>query len=111
MPKQSASPISAELEQALYDAVYACRDWTLDPIREPEVYVNPDRTTRHKISAICQFILTRESMPLPQRTFDELYKIADETGRHLQRSLDGDASYLAGAHCLLKLIESKRQRG
>jgi len=110
MPKQAAMPISAELEQAFYDAVCACRDWMLDPIREPEVYVNPDRTTRHKISAICQFILTRENMPLPQRTFDELYKIQDEARWHLKRSLDDDASYFAGARCLLKLIESKRRR-
>ena len=56
MSNQSTKPISPELERAFFDAVYACRDWMLDPVREPEVYVNPDRFTRHKISAICQFI-------------------------------------------------------
>jgi hypothetical protein len=111
MSKRSTKPISPELEQAFFDAVYACRDWMLDPVREPEVYVNPDRFTRHKISTICQFILAQENMPLPQMTFDELYKIRDETRRHLKWSLDGNASYHAGARCLLELIESKRRRG
>jgi hypothetical protein len=111
MSEQSTKLISPELEQAFYDAVYACRDWMLDPVREPEVYVNPDRSTRHKISAICQFILAYENMPLPQMTFDELYKIQDVTRRNLKWSLDVNASYHAGARCLLELIEIKRRRG
>ena len=111
MPEQSRKPISPELEQAFYDAVYACRDWMLDPVREPEVYVNPDRSTRHKMSAICQLILAQSNMPLPQRTLDELCKIADETQRYSKSSLDGNASYHAGARYLLELIESKKRRG
>ena len=111
MPEQSRKPISPELEQAFYDAVYACRDWMLDPVREPEVYVNPDRSTRHKMSAICQLILAQNNMPLPQMTLDELCKIADETQSYSKSSLDGNASYHAGARYLLELIESKKRRG
>jgi hypothetical protein len=106
---EQTRPLTPELEQAFYDAVYACRDWTHEPDSEPEVYVNPDRLTRHKISSICDFVLMYDNKPLPKPTFEILYRIPDETWRDLKNLFDGNETYHAGAHCLSEWVKHKRR--
>jgi hypothetical protein len=102
--------LTPELERAFHDAVCACRDWTHDPDEEPQVYINPDRITRHKVSTVCEIILVSENGSLPRNTLDVLYRIPDDTRRDLKRLLDSDESYHMAAHCLLEVIKSKRRR-
>jgi hypothetical protein len=109
MPGQPANPLTPELKQAFKDAIRACEDWTHQPDREPEVYVNPDRFTRYKITAICQFILACENELLPKEIFEALY-IPDETRSELKRLFGGDETYHAGAYCLAEWVRHKRRR-
>jgi hypothetical protein len=110
MPEQSAKPLTEELERAFYHAVCECKDWANEPDREPEVYVDPDRLTRHKVSAVCTMILAHDNKPLPREVFDIVYRIPDATRTDLKRSFDGDETYHAGAHCLLEWVKHKRRR-
>ena len=71
---EQTRPLTPELEQAFYDAVCACRDWTFEPDGEPEVYINPDRFTRHRISSVCDLILAHDNKPLPTMIVDVLYR-------------------------------------
>jgi hypothetical protein len=106
MALPSPEPIPLDLREAFFNAYLLYSDWDFGA-REPRLEI---RERWAHISDVFKLVTCFGIDQMPRYLHHSIIATMDATQMDVADALIGDSTYVNGARCLLKLIDSRRAR-